>query len=247
MIFVNAYEDNLALIGTTDIPFGDEAHPLSPEQVAIDSDEIDYLLAVVNRYFIPQLTRTDVLSHYSGVRPLYDDTAENPSAVTRDYVFDVEDIDGKLPILSIFGGKITTYRKLSEHALAKLAAYFPQMGGEWTSDAALPGGDIDAHDFAAFLAQFSARHPWVPSPLARHLARLYGTRAGMILGNAKDVKDLGQHFGQNFYEAEARYLISHEWAMTPEDILIRRTKYGLHLTPEQQAAFANWFAGVKSL
>ena len=220
--------------------------PWPPEQVAIESDEIDYLLAVVNRYFIPQLTRKDVLSHFSGVRPLYDDTAENPSAVTRDYVFDVEDTDGKLPILSIFGGKITTYRKLSEHALGKLAAYFPQMGGEWTSDAALPGGDIESHDFAAFLSRFSAEHPWLPPQLARHLARLYGTRAGMILGNAKDVNDLGRHFGQNFFEAEARYLITHEWAMTVEDILIRRTKYGLHLTPQQQTAFADWFVGVKN-
>ncbi|MDI9349429.1 MAG: glycerol-3-phosphate dehydrogenase [Candidatus Symbiobacter sp.] len=243
VIFVNQYLDNLALIGTTDIPYGDEAHPLPPENVAISEAEISYLLDVVNRYFVPQLGRGDVLDHYAGVRPLYDDTSENPSAVTRDYVFDVEDAAGSLPILSIFGGKITTYRKLSEHSLAKLSPYFPQMGRDWTATAPLPGGDFFQSDFAGFLAGFCADYPWLPTQVARHLARLYGTRARAVMGEAKDVAGLGRHFGHGFYEAEARYLIAQEWAVTPEDILQRRTKYGLLLSPDQQAEFATWLAG----
>ena len=243
VIFVNQYQDDLAMIGTTDIPYGDHDQTPPPENVAISDDEIDYLLAAVNRYFTKNLQRSDIIGDYAGVRPLYDDNhSDNPSAVTRDYVFDVEDLDGALPILSIFGGKITTYRKLSEHALAKVFPYFPQMGKKWTAGHALPGGDLP-HDMAGLVAILRRECDWLPEKLARHLLQLYGTRARMILGDAKDLAGLGRHFGHDFYEAEARYLLTHEWAVTDQDILFRRTKYGLCLSPSEQAEFAEWVAG----
>src|SRR5208337_1549101 len=146
VIFVNPYENDLALIGTTDVPFSGHA-----EHVAIDGEEIDYLLGVTNRYFVNGPTRADVISAFSGVRPLFDDETDNASAVTRDYVFDLDAAAGVAPLLSIFGGKITTYRRLAEQALDHLASFFPSMKPVWTETAPLPGGDLDASDFAAFL------------------------------------------------------------------------------------------------
>jgi glycerol-3-phosphate dehydrogenase len=240
VIFVNPYEGDLALIGTTDI-----AVEGKPEDATIDDREIDYLLAVLARYFDRPPSRADILHSFSGVRPLYDDNAENPSAVTRDYIFD---IDPKLPngtappILSIFGGKITTYRKLAEHALDKLAPLFPRMTKAWTARAPLPGGDMS--DFEAWLFAFRKQFPWLPGNLALHYSRLYGTRAIVLLEGAKGLSDLGAHFGSAFYEREARFLLKTEWARTAEDILDRRTKHGLHLTAAERAAFARWLAGL---
>ncbi len=230
VIFVNPYEGDMALIGTTDIPYEGKA-----EDVAIAEDEIDYLLAAVNRYVRTPLARGDVVSSFSGVRPLYDDNAANPSAVTRDYVFDVE---GTPPLLSVFGGKITTYRKLAEHALQKLRPYFPQMGRDWTADAPLPGGDMAGADFGAFFADFRSRHAWLPEALALHYARLYGTLSLNVLNGARSIADLGQDFGGNCYSAEIDYLRRSEWAQTAEDILFRRTKCGLHMTQSQRDAVA---------
>ncbi len=235
VIFVNPYEDDLCLIGTTDIPYDGPA-----EAVAIDAREVDYLLAVVNRYFRRQLGRADIVHAYSGVRPLHDDAADNPSAVTRDYVFDLDAAPGQAPLLSVFGGKITTFRKLSEHALRSLAPFFPDLRPAWTATAPLPGGDIEDADFERFLAGFRASHPWLEAGLARHLARLYGTRAAAVLGDARATADLGRHFGARFYEREARYLMAEEWATTSEDILERRTKHGLHLSAAERRRFAEW-------
>jgi len=173
------------------------------------------------------------------VRPLYDDNAANPSAVTRDYVFDT-DSGGGAPILSVFGGKITTYRKLAEHAMAELASVFPRMGSAWTATAPLPGGDLPRSDFDAFLTTLRQRHAWLPVPLAQHYARLYGTRADAIIGAARSLADLGRHFGGLLYEREAHYLRETEWAETAEDMLLRRTKHGLHLDQASREAFANW-------
>jgi glycerol-3-phosphate dehydrogenase len=236
VVFVNPYEDDLCLIGTTDIPYDGRA-----EDVAIDSGEIDYLLAAVNRYTKRQLTRDDVIHSFSGVRPLYDDNAANPSAVTRDYVFDV---DGDPPLLSIFGGKITTYRKLAEHALQKLKPEFPAMKGDWTAGAPLPGGDMAGADFANFLAEFRRRHTWLPGDASEHYARLYGTRAGRIIGDAKSLSGLGRHFGGLLYEAEIAYLRMHEWAVTADDLLLRRTKHGLHLSAAEQRAVSDYMSTI---
>jgi D-erythritol 1-phosphate dehydrogenase len=240
VIFVNPYQDDLCLIGTTDIPYDGKA-----EDVAIDDQEIDYLIAVVNRYCKHKLTRADIVQSFSGVRPLYDDNAVNPSAVTRDYVFDIDGGENRPPLLSVFGGKITTYRKLAEHALQRLAPYFPQMTGDWTGSAHLPGGDIKgAKSFADFVATLQQRYPWIGASLARHYSRLYGGMALDLLEGAQSMSDLGRHFGALLYEREISYLRESEWAQTVEDILERRTKHGLHLKPDEVAAVRTYLNGL---
>ncbi len=242
VIFVNPYEGDLALIGTTDIPVDGK-----PEDAAIDDGEITYLLDVVARYFRDPPTRGDLVHTFSGVRPLYDDKAQNPSAVTRDYIFDIDPRSaqpGVAPVLSIFGGKITTYRKLAEHALEKLKFSFPNMGAAWTATQPLPGGDIPEAAFEPWFAEFKSRRPWLPKDLAYHYARLYGTRADALLGGAAAMSDLGRHFGARLYEREALYLRRTEWADTADDILERRTKHGLHLNAEERASFATWLVGI---
>jgi D-erythritol 1-phosphate dehydrogenase len=242
VIFVNPYQGDLCLIGTTDIPYSGEA-----DGVAAGEDEISYLLRAVNRYCVRQLERADVIHSFSGVRPLFDDNAENPSAVTRDYVFELNDADGSTPILSVFGGKITTFRKLSEHALEKLKPYFPGMAGPWTADAPLPGGDIVAADFDAFTARLHQQYAALPREVIDHYARLYGTRIHRLLDGAHKPGDLGRHFGGVLYQREAEFLQIEEWAATPEDILERRTKHGLHLTLDQKRVFSDWmFTMAKS-
>ncbi|MGN7771980.1 glycerol-3-phosphate dehydrogenase [Phyllobacterium sp. 22552] len=236
VIFINPYENDLALIGTTDIPY--EGHP---EDVAADSTEIDYLLKSVNRYFKQQLVPADIVHSFSGVRPLYDDSAENPSAVTRDYIFEVDAGNNKAPLLSVFGGKITTFRKLSEHALDRLKPFFPNMRPGWTAKAQLPGGDMANADFEQFLGDMRAKYPWLPFDLAKHYARLYGTRMHDLLGSARSVSDLGTRFSKLLYEREAQFLRTTEWALWPEDVLERRTKHGLHMTEEERVVFTNWW------
>ena len=237
VIFVNPYEGDLCLIGTTDIPFDGNA-----EDVEIAPDEVDYLLEVVNRYFVTQLKPGDVVQSFSGVRPLFDDNATNPSAVTRDYVFDVDAPSGAAPMLSVFGGKITTYRKLAEHALEKLRPYFPAMGASWTKGAVLPGGELPGADFEAWFAGFRSLNVWLPPGVALGYARRYGARALELLGDAKSLDDLGRCFGGGLYEREARFLMAQEWATTAEDIVTRRTKHALHMTRAERESFAAWIA-----
>ncbi len=239
VVFVNPYEGDLCLIGTTDIPYSGEA-----DAVAISEDEIRYLLRVVNRFCVHPLQRSDVVHSFSGVRPLFDDNAENPSAVTRDYVFEVNDADGALPLLSVFGGKITTFRKLSEHALDRLKPFFPRMARPWTSGVALPGGDIEEADFDAFSARLRHEYAVIPRDLIEHYARLYGTRARELLDGVRSTVDLGRHFGGMLYQREVEFLQRKEWASTADDILERRTKHALHLTPQQRQAFANWLGSA---
>ena len=236
VIFVNPYEGDLALIGTTDIPFEGRA-----EDARIDQSEIEYLLSVVNRYFDNAPKLEEVIHSFSGVRPLFDDKATNPSAVTRDYVLDLEAPAGQAPLLSIFGGKITTYRRLAEHALEKLSPYFPQMTGPWTKNTPLPGGDIPDADFSLFLQELRRRRPWLPQEVARGYARRYGARVDSLLDGAKSIGDLGRLFGGTLYEREARFLAEEEWATDAEDVLERRTKHALHLTDGQRADFTAWF------
>jgi glycerol-3-phosphate dehydrogenase len=235
VIFVNPYQGDLCLIGTTDIPYSGEA-----DGVAVSEDEISYLLRAVNRFCLRQLERADVIHSFSGVRPLFDDNAEDPSAVTRDYVFELNDLDGALPMLSVFGGKITTFRRLSENALEKLKPYFRNMSGPWTARAVLPGGDIAAADFDAFAARLRRDYSALPRDVVDHYARLYGTRARQLLGGARSPDDLGRHFGGALYQSEAEFLQREEWASTADDILERRTKHGLHLRADQRQAFADW-------
>ncbi len=235
VIFVNPYEEDLCLIGTTDIPYEG-----TPDDAAIDEHEIDYLLAAVNRYTRRQLVRGDIRHFYSGVRPLYDDKAANPSAVTRDYVFDIDASPGAAPLLSVFGGKLTTYRKLAEHSLDKLAPYLAKLPPTWTAKAALPGGDLPGGDFELYVTELARSRPWLPPALVRHYARLYGTRADHLLDGAKSMEALGENLGGLVYERELDYLVEHEWAKGAEDVLERRTKHGLHLDEIEKARVADW-------
>ncbi|MBR0843318.1 glycerol-3-phosphate dehydrogenase [Bradyrhizobium liaoningense] len=234
VIFVNPYEKDLALIGTTDIPYDGRA-----EDVAIDDGEVAYLLGVLRRYFRVPPNQRQIVHAFSGVRPLYDDNAANPSAVTRDYVFEVHGGPEVPPLLSIFGGKITTYRRLAEQALQRLKPWFPTMAQAWTAGRPLPGGDIGS-DFDAFIVQLAREYPDLPRKLVHHYARLYGTRARELLGPARVSADLGRHFGGDFYEREAAFLRETEWAKRPGDFLDRRTKHGLRLTTAQRDAFASF-------
>jgi glycerol-3-phosphate dehydrogenase len=234
VIFINPYEGDKALIGTTDTPY--EGHA---EDVQADEREVEYLIEAVNRYFKEKLRREDVLTTFSGVRPLFDDGQGNPSAVTRDYVFDLDETGGAA-LLNIFGGKITTSRELAERGMHKLEKLFPKMGGDWTRDAKLPGGEIPGADYVAFAEKLNADYPWMPRALRRHYGRLYGARIDRVVGRATSLAGLGRHFGGLLYEVEARYLVATEWARTAEDILWRRTKHSLHLTEAEQAKFARW-------
>lgn len=235
VIFINPYEGDKALIGTTDIAYDGKA-----EDVQADEAEIDYLIGVVNRYFKEKLRREDVLATFSGVRPLFDDGQGNPSAVTRDYVFDLDETGGA-PLLNVFGGKITTFRELAERGIHKLKDIFPGMGGDWTESATLPGGEIPNADYESFVETLRETYRWMPRKLIHHYGRLYGARTTDLVGDAAGMDALGKHFGGQLYEAEVRYLVAKEWAQRPEDILWRRTKHYLHLTEDQRRAFADWF------
>jgi glycerol-3-phosphate dehydrogenase len=234
VIFVIPYQGDLALIGTTDIPFTG-----APETVTADEDEIVYLLAAVGGYFRNAPKRADVIEAWSGVRPLFDDGHGDPSAITRDYVLELDAADGA-PLLNVFGGKITTFRRLAEQALQKLKPFFPAACGDWTAQATLPGGEIDDGDFERFVARLAGEYPFLPPSLARHYARLYGARALKLLGAASSVADLGRRFGLDFFEIEARYLVAEEWAQTADDVLVRRTKHGLRMAGDERAAFKDW-------
>jgi len=235
--FVIPYQDHYTLIGTTDIPVDEYERP------KISEDEIDYLLELVNSYLATPLTRADVVWSYSGVRPLHDDGSSDPAAVTRDYVFKVDALNGepglgRAPVLSIFGGKITTYRKLAEAALAVLAPFFPGMKPGWTRDAPLPGGDLPNGDRNALFAQLCRQYPGLPAELLRGLARRHGSRAIRILGEAKTTSDMGQDFGAGLTAREIDYLMAEEWARSADDVLWRRTKCGLPMTLAQRNAVA---------
>ncbi len=235
IVFVIPWQDRYSLIGTTDIPVDAFLHP------HISDDEVQYLLDLANVYLERPLSRADIVWTYSGVRPLYDDGASDPSAVTRDYVLKV-DADGGAPVLSSFGGKITTYRKLAEHALRELAPYFPGMKGPWTADAPLPGGDIAGANFEAWVAELRRRYPGIDGSIVGALAHRHGSRATRILEDARTTADLGRDFGAGLTQREVDYLVREEWAVTAEDVLWRRTKCGLPMTQAQRDAVAEYLA-----
>jgi len=235
IVFAIPYEDEFTLIGTTDL-----AYEGDPARVAISKEEIDYLCRVINDHFVAQAEPGDVIWTYAGVLPLHDDESASASAVTRDYVLELDDTGGQAPVLSVFGGKITTFRRLAEHALEKLIPYFPEIGPRWTHAAPLPGGDIPGADFGAFMASVARRWPWLSHALGRRYARAYGTRMAKLLGDAESMADLGRHFRDDLYCREVEYLKSEEWARTAEDILWRRSKLGLHVAPSTLAALEAW-------
>ena len=237
VVFMIPYEGRFTLIGTTDIALaGDPAAP------AVSAGEIAYLCRAANRYLVRPLAPADVIWTYAGVRPLYDDGSANPSVVTRDYTLRLDADGGNAPVLTVFGGKITTYRKLAEHALAQLQPWFPAMRPAWTATKPLPGGDLTA-GFEKFTnVELAQRYPWLPATLRRALAGRHGTNVHKLLQNARALTDLGANFGAELYAREVDYFIEHEWACTLQDILYRRTKMGLHLTADQSATLAHHVA-----
>ncbi|HHT5261425.1 glycerol-3-phosphate dehydrogenase [Klebsiella michiganensis] len=236
IVFVIPWMDEFSIIGTTDVEYKGD-----PKAVAIDDNEVNYLLNVYNAHFKKPLTRDDIVWTYSGVRPLCDDESDSPQAITRDYTLDIHDDNGQAPLLSVFGGKLTTYRKLAEHALEKLTPYYKGIGPAWTKTAVLPGGDIgsDRDDYAAKLRR---RFSFISESMARHYARTYGSNSELILDKATSLDDLGEHFGHEFFEAELRYLVEHEWVRSLDDAIWRRTKQGMWLNDEQQARIREWLA-----
>jgi glycerol-3-phosphate dehydrogenase len=245
IVFVIPYERSFSLIGTTDIPVEAGERPVcTPEEIA-------YLCEIAGYYMAKPVRPEDVVWTYSGVRPLFDDGDDDPSAVTRDYHLEIDTLANgtgrTAPLLSVFGGKITTYRRLAEHALKDLAPYYPHMGGPWTATRAVYDGEMaDAPSFEQafdlFVAGAAANKPKLPKDLVRVLARRHGSGLDDLLENVRTVADLGRHFGGHLYEAEVRHLIRDEWAVEAEDVLWRRTKEGLHMTEAERAAFARWMA-----
>ena len=243
IVFAIPFERDFTLIGTTDVEIGGD-----PGEARIDAAEIDYLCTMINRYFSRQITPADVVWTYSGVRPLLDDGAD-ASSITRDYKLEL-DAQGA-PLLSVWGGKLTTYRALAEEAVGMLARPLGIAPGDWTAQAPLPGGDLGTvvqasgdpmADFESFCALQAQRRPWLPVPLLRRYARAYGTRMERMLGAAASLAQLGEEIAPGLYAAEVEYLIAHEWAQTAEDILWRRSKLGLHLPADTGARLAAWLA-----
>ncbi|MBK3868061.1 glycerol-3-phosphate dehydrogenase [Pseudomonas stutzeri] len=225
IVFVIPYLEQFSLIGTTD-----QEYQGDPAQVRITDREIDYLLDVVNGHFKQQLGRDDIRHSYAGVRPLCDDESDQPSAITRDYTLALNLNSSEGPLLSVYGGKLTTYRKLAEAVLAQLAPLFPEMKAAWTHDAALPGGE-HLEEPSGLAHALCASYPWLPGAIARRWARTYGSRSWLLLKGTDGQKDLGEHFGAGLHAREVDYLMVEEWAQTPEDILWRRTKLGLFIEP----------------
>jgi glycerol-3-phosphate dehydrogenase len=237
IMFAIPYErGEFTLIGTTDVPY--EANR---DEVKITPDEIEYLCNGASEYYARAVSPSDVVATYSGVRPLYDDHAANASKVTRDYVLKLDDEAGP-PILSVFGGKITTYRELAEDALQTLEEFFPDAGEEWTREADLPGGDMPGADFDGFFEGLKREYSKFDASLLQRLARAYGTKVHQVLGSAETGTDLGRVFGAGLTETEARYLVEAEFARSADDILWRRSKLGLHMSAAERDAFSGWMA-----
>jgi glycerol-3-phosphate dehydrogenase len=228
IVFAIPYLQRFTLIGTTDHEYQGD-----PAKVKISEAEIDYLLSVVNSHFKKPLARADIVHTYAGVRPLCDDESDDPSAVTRDYTLALDGAPGEAPLLSVFGGKLTTYRKLAESALSQLAAYFPQMKASWTAHAPLPGGE-QMSSASELSINLGLQYSWLPQPLAQRWASSYGSRSWQLLEGASSLSDLGEHLGADLYTREVEYLCQHEWAKCAADILWRRSKLGLFMSPSQQ-------------
>ena len=226
VVFALPYEQHFTLIGTTDVTFTGD-----PATAAIDPAEETYLLELAGRFFKAPLRPRDIVWRYSGVRPLYDDASANASAVSRDYRLELAAGHNLPPLLTVLGGKVTTYRRLAEEALDRLAPHLAKVGPAWTATAALPGGDIPGGDFASFLADLERRKPGFDAAYLRSLTRRHGTIAETILGNARTIADLGADLGAGLTEREVIHMRDHEWARTPADVLWRRSKAGLHLAP----------------
>ncbi|WP_252024231.1 glycerol-3-phosphate dehydrogenase [Vibrio sp. SCSIO 43136] len=234
IVFVIPYQKDFSLVGTTDVDYKGD-----PAKVEIDNDEIEYLCEVVNQHFTNPITPQDVVTTWSGVRPLLADESDSAQEVTRDYTMEREQIDGA-EIVSIFGGKITTYRKLGQAAVNKIADLFPQMGLDWTADTPLPGGDIESRE--ALQAKLKSRYVWMEDELIERWVNYYGSRTHQLLEGVNDENDLGEHFGHGLYQSEVDFLIDNEWVVFSEDLLWRRGKLGLRFSQDQIARLDQYLA-----
>lgn len=234
IVFVIPYLDRFSLIGTTDLEYQGD-----PRKVEITQEEQDYLIDVVNKHFKHTITTDDIVWSYAGVRPLCDDESDSPQAVTRDYTMEVQDADGKAPLLSIFGGKLTTYRKLAEAAMTKLQPWFPHMGDAWTATKPLPGGELSL-SLAEFAEQLQRNVPELDAATAQRLSRQFGSQSEAVLRGANG-SGLGKEVVPGVFQAEIEYLMQHEYVKTIEDLLWRRTKLGLLLSQEEQDIVTAYF------
>lgn len=236
IIFAIPYETDFTLIGTTDEDFQGD-----PADVKIADSEVDYLCRAASAYFKQDVRKDSIVHTYSGVRPLYDDNASEARAATRDYVIEMDGGTGaSAPLVSVFGGKITTFRKLGEAVLAKLSPTFPTMAAPWTDGATLPGGDFEVSEVEGKISALARDYSFLDTVTARRLIRAYGTRAWAMLGDARSAGDMGEDFGAGLTAREVAYLMDAEWAATAEDVLWRRSKLGLRLDADGQARLAAW-------
>ena len=237
IIFAIPFERDYTLIGTTDAD-----HPGPSVKPEISEKESDYLCRMASAYFAEPVTKDDIVWTYSGVRPLFDDGADSAQAATREYVLRREPGLGDGTLINVFGGKITTYRRLAEAMLDKITETLGKRGHAWTAGAPLPGGDFAIDGFDALIAEMQAHYPFMETDVLWRLCRLYGTQTANLLGKAKKTADLGRHFGHGLFEAEVAYLVKNEWAQSAEDILFRRTKLGIRFTKQQKSDLQQWMA-----
>lgn len=236
VIFVIPYLKQFTLIGTTEIIYQGD-----PEKVKISLGEMEYLCNIVSEYFHHPVKPEQIIHSWSGVRALVDDQSSNVSSNSREYKLELNvDENGHLPLLNVLGGKLTTYRALSEKAVNLLTPFFKDIGQNWTDEYPLPGGDMAKEEYADFFETIAQQYDWLPADLALRYLQNYGTLLHQILKDCHQLSDLGYHFGHGLYEKEVVYLIEKEWARKMEDILWRRTKLGLFLQPEEQIELEKW-------
>ncbi len=237
--FAIPYQNDFTLIGTTDEDFHGD-----PAEVVIAPEEAAYLCGAVSEYFRTPITPGDIVWQYAGVRPLRDDGATKAQEATRDYVLELDAPPGQPPLLSVFGGKVTTYRRLAEAAMTKLAVFFPRLPGAWTAETALPGGNFPWNGVAQLRDELCERYEFLTKTWATRLVRAYGTLAGEMLGDARDAAELGRCFGADLTEREVDWLVRTEWARTADDILWRRSKLGLRLDAREAAELARYLVAT---
>ena len=239
IVFVIPFEEDFSLIGTTDEDYQGE-----PANVQISEAEKDYLIAITNQYFKCKISHQDIVHCYSGVRPLLEEQNSSPQELSRDYKFQLTGNKNSPVLLNVFGGKITTYRKLAEQAVERLTPFFKDMGKAWTKHGSLPGGNFTDKD--ALLHTFTHVYPWLPSVTTKRYVRQYGLLCERFLANKHSLEEMGKDFGDGLYQAEVDYLMQHEWASSIEDILWRRTKQGLRLDNHQKAALQLYIAKINT-
>jgi glycerol-3-phosphate dehydrogenase len=240
VVFVLPFAQDFTLIGTTDENFVGDLNSPAP-----DPGEILYLCKTANAYFRDKITPDELVWSFAGVRSLHDDGANKPEDVTRDYALTLDEVYGEAPLLTIYGGKITTYRRLAEAAMQRIGIFFGALP-PWTAGSSLPGGDFPVNGFYALVAEAIGRWPFLGEPHARRLVRAYGRRIERFLGQAQSLDDLGPRFAGDLTGAEVRYLVENEWAQSAEDVLWRRSKLGLKATPEERNTLGQFIASLQA-